>query len=133
MRHHRITRPAALSLALIALAAPAASAKIHNETVVGTSQAVAIGTPIRDETVLRPVQTAPIRDETILQPPATSAHPSPAHSVSGITWGDAAIGAGGLLGLILLGTTGAYAVAHHRRNRPDQLLTVSDTSRGGAR
>ncbi len=40
--------------------------------------------------------------------------PEPA-SAGGIDWADAGMGAGGLLGLTLLGAGGAFAVAHRRR------------------
>lgn len=44
-----------------------------------------------------------------------SAVPEPA-SAHGIDWGDAGIGAGGLLGLSLVGVGGAVALGHRRRS-----------------
>jgi hypothetical protein len=41
-------------------------------------------------------------------------HESPPQPSDSIDWGDAALGAGGLLGLILLGVGGALIVAHRR-------------------
>lgn len=41
--------------------------------------------------------------------------PEPAATSTGIDWGDASIGAGGLLGLTLLAAGGSYALVHRRR------------------
>jgi hypothetical protein len=43
-----------------------------------------------------------------------AAAPEPA-SAGGIDWADAGIGAGGLLGLTLIGAGGAFAITHRRR------------------
>ncbi len=40
---------------------------------------------------------------------------SEAASASGVDWGDAGIGAGGLLGLTLIGAGGAFAIVHRKR------------------
>jgi hypothetical protein len=47
----------------------------------------------------------------------------PAPTASGFDWGDAGIGAGGLLGLILLGIGGTAAVAH-RKATPRNTATT---------
>ena len=43
---------------------------------------------------------------------------------TGFDWGDAGIGAGGLLGLLLVALGGTAAVAHHRHARPRTPSTV---------
>ena len=50
--------------------------------------------------------------------------PAPVSSDGGIDWGDAAIVAGGLLGLIALGFAGAMAIVH-RRHRGPRTPTVA--------
>jgi len=109
MSNHRLTRSAALGLALAALAAPTASGQIRDETVVGTQQS--------------PPVTAQIRDETVVQaPPAAGSPPA-----DGIDSGEAAIAGLGLLAVITLGLGGAFAVSRHRRDRPQPMRNLTAT------
>ena len=122
-----------------------ASAQIRDETVVGTPQAAAATSQIRDEAVVQSPQTSstPIRDEAVVQSPrvaatltqirdetiAQSPQSAPAASLpsssNAINWTDAAIGAGGLLALLLLGAGSAYAVVHRRRSRPEHVRNLT--------
>ena len=148
MKSHRFTNTAALGLTLIAFAAPPASANIRDEAVVGASQPANAGkihqetvvqspqttsavSQIRDETVAVRPQPAPIRDETIVASPQASPASSSSRSASGVDWADVGIGGGGVLALILLGAGGAYAIAHHRRGRPDRMRNLTATGADG--
>lgn len=149
MTTHRFTRSAALGLALAAVAAPTASAQIHDETIVGARQPALVSsqihretvvlTPkvmsalsqIRDETVARASQPTPIRAETVVQSPQTSPAPVSSPSADGIDWADVGIGAGGVLALIALGAGGAYVVVRHRHEQPDQLRNLTVTGADG--
>ena len=149
MSNHRLTRSAALGLALAALAAPTASRQIRDETVVGTQQSPPATAQIRDETIVRasqrptapahtagqirdetvvgtqqsPPVTAQIRDETVVQaPPAAGSPPA-----DGIDSGEAAIAGLGLLAVITLGLGGAFAVSRHRRDRPQPMRNLTAT------
>lgn len=97
MVHRRLLRTAALGLALGALAAPPSA-----------SQQDLRGPDSRDPAPGRGTLTAP--DVTVVKVSA----PSPPRSGS-IDWADAAIGAGALLGLILLGAGVALIAVRRRR------------------
>ena len=96
-----VVRSAALGLALAALAAPAAGAQQDLRSPDARDAAQAAG---EDRGVSAP-------EVTVVKVPEAS----PANE--GLDWGDAGIGAGGLLGLMLLGLGGALALVHHRRRR----------------
>jgi hypothetical protein len=102
MNQSVVARSAALGLALAALAAPAAGAQQEDHPPQDLRSPDA-----RDAGEHRGDVSAP--EVTVVKVPQAS----PANE--GLDWGDAGIGAGGLLGLMLLGLGGALAVVHHRR------------------
>jgi hypothetical protein len=122
MRHQHLTRSAALALTLAALAAPTAAAQddlrspdardaARTSSLAGTTATSArdLRTPdARDAASGRGAFSAP--EVTVIKVPQAS--PSPA---GGIDWVDVGIGAGSLLGLILLGLASTIAVSHRRQ------------------
>lgn len=98
MNQHRLARSAALGLAVGALAAPAAPAQQQDLRSPDS----------RDAAAGRGTFNAP--DVTVVK----VTQPSPPSG--GIDWGDAGIGAGSLLGLILLGLGGALTVVQRRKH-----------------
>jgi hypothetical protein len=119
MNQSRLTRPAALGLALAALAAPTAGAQqdLRSPDARDAAQAA----EARQDQPAQDLRSPDARDAgegrgTFNAPEVTVVKvtdPSPASG--GLDWGDAGIGAGGLLGLILLGLGSALAVVHHRQ------------------
>jgi hypothetical protein len=142
MRHHRLTRSAALGLALVALAAPTAAAQSQNlrspdahdaavaaqvrqdlrspdtrDAAVAAQVRQDLRSPdARDATEGRTTFSAPEVTVVKLQQPSPSA-------AGGLDWGDAGIGAGTLLLLILLGST--LAVLHRRHGAPARRETAT--------
>jgi hypothetical protein len=119
MRNHRFTRTAALALALCAVAAPAAAAS-SLVPPPPSSIAASAGSAYQDlrSPDARDAARAAAEDrETfyISDPGTRGEEPSSVPS-DGLDWGDAGIGAGGLLGLILLGL-GSTLIVMHRRHR----------------
>jgi hypothetical protein len=117
MNRHRLARSAALGLALAALAASTASAKpVDLRSQMGTSSLAGTtsATPRQD---LRSPDT---RDYaagrgTFSAPEVTVVKVTePAPPSTGIDWGDTGIGAGGMLGLVLLALGSILAVVHRR-------------------
>lgn len=158
MNHRRLTRSAALGLALAALAAPTAAAQQDlrspdtRDAAEGYAppppSSIAAGTGSAYEDLRSPDTRdaaegyAPSPTSAIVSSPAQDLRspdsrdaaagrgtfnspevtvvkvpePSPAPSSGGgLDWGDAGIGAGGLLGLILLALGGTLAVMHRRQ------------------
>jgi hypothetical protein len=119
MNQSRLTRSAALGLALAAVAAPTAGAQqdLRSPDARDAAQAA----EARQDQPAQDLRSPDARDAgegrgTFNAPEVTVVKvtdPSPASG--GLDWGDAGIGAGGLLGLILLGLGGALAVVHHRQ------------------
>jgi hypothetical protein len=126
MSNHRFTRSATLALALCAMAAtPAAAAPQDHlpganppETADELGETQDFRSPdARDAAEGRGTWNSP--DVTVVRVAEPSTSPS-----DGFGWGDAGIGAGGLLGLILLGTGGALLVVHRRQgDRPQPATT----------
>ena len=119
MTHSRITRPAALGLALAALAAPTAVAQQDLRSADATDAARAAET--RQDQPAQDLRSSDARDAaegrgTFNAPEVTVIKvPEPASPNGGIDWGDAGIGAGGLLGLILLGLGSTLAVVYQKQ------------------
>jgi hypothetical protein len=123
-QHHRIATAAALALALAASIAPAASADPHPLTRAETAIA---NTPDRP-----PATPATCGDvcsghgygnvDVVALSPRVRPTPTAAPN-AGLDWGDAGVGAGGMLALILIGTGGALTVARRRSH------TVTPTPR----
>ena len=107
----RITRSTAVGLALAALAASTALADPHAADVHARAEAAQkqdLRSPdTRDAGEGRGTYTAP--NIMVVKVP------DPGPTDGGIDWADAGIGAGGLLGLMLLGLGGSLAVVHRRR------------------
>ena len=126
MSLHRITLFAALGLVFAALAAPASFAQqdLRNPDTRDAAEALSadVSSPGRD---LRNPDTREIADNggaspevTVVEVPVAS--PS---DQGGLDWGDAGIGAGGMLGLTLLAAAGALAVTH-RRSASERTATT---------
>lgn len=107
----RLTRSTAIGLALAALAAPTALADPHAADEHARAEAAQrqdLRSPdARDAAEGRGTYEAP--NVVIVKVP------EPVQAEGGIDWADAGIGAGGLLGLMLLGLGGSLAVVHRRQ------------------
>ena len=143
MNRHRLARSAALGLALAALAASTASAStVDLRSPMGTSSLAGTtsSAPRQDlrsadardaarsadarqgqsQQDLRSPDTRDLAEGrgTFSAPDVTVVKVAdPAPPSGGIDWGDAGIGAGGMLGLILLALGIILAVVHRRRKR----------------
>jgi hypothetical protein len=161
MRHHRLTRSAALGLALVAMTAPTAAAQSQDlrspdardstpaaQTNVGALDQArrhhrlrALGgqdlraPDTRDAAADRPVGHA-IDQERYVASHGTKAPTPPSADIlapapqvqstdPGFDWGDAGIGAGILLALILLGLGSTLAVVHRRHGAPAPRETAT--------
>ena len=106
----RLTHITAAGLALAALAAPGALADPHaadTHARHAAAQEQDLRSPdARDHSEGRGTYEAP--NVMIVKVP------EPVHAKGGIDWADVGIGAGGLLGLMLLGLGGSLAVVHRR-------------------
>jgi hypothetical protein len=104
--HHRITHAAAVALALTALVAPPALAMTAPASHGPCSEVCSNGGygPGSDVSSTNGNQSTRI--------PATVVGVAPGDS--GFNWGDAGIGAGAALGLILAATGGTLLLAHRR-------------------
>src|SRR4051812_9069873 len=108
MSQHRFTRSAALGLTLAAVAAPAAAAQqdLRSPDARDAAGTAAVGQPRQD------LRSPDGRDAaagrgTFNAPEVTVVRlEDPASQPGGLDWGDAGIGAGGMLGLVLLGLGG---------------------------
>jgi hypothetical protein len=142
MNRHRLARSAALGLALAALAASTASAKtVDLRSHAGTSSLAGMTSAaprqdLRSADARDAARSADARQgqprQDLRSPDAsdyaagrgTFSAPEvtvvkvtdPAPPGGGIHWGDAGIGAGGMLGLILLGLGISLAVVHRRQS-----------------
>jgi len=117
MNHRRITRSAALSLAIVALAAPAAGARPAQDVTQAAQPRQDLRLPdSRDAAAGRGSYNSP---EILV----VEAQPQPA-SPDGMDWADAGIGAGSLLGVSLIGLGGALAIVHRRHGAADAATTA---------
>lgn len=107
----RLTRSTAVGLALAAVAAPTALADPYAADMHASAEATQsqdLRSPdARDAVDGRGTHTAP--NVMIVKVP------EPAPPDGGIDWADAGIGAGGLLGLVLVAAGGSLAVVHRRQ------------------
>jgi hypothetical protein len=119
MNRRRLAHSAALGLALAALAASTASAntvdlrsRLGTSSLAGTTSAAPrqdLRSPdTRDYAEGRGTFSAP--EVTVVK----VTEPSPPGA--GLDWGDAGIGAGGMLGLIVLALGSSLAVVHRRQS-----------------
>lgn len=120
MFNHRLTRAAAIAVAIAAVAAPTASADDHWRTQPAPVQdlrnpdtrdvAEALRLDLRNPDTRDMAEAGGASPEvTVVEVPVAT--PSPE---SGLDWGDAGIGAGGMLGLALLAAAGILAVTHRK-------------------
>jgi hypothetical protein len=142
MNRHRLTRAAALGLALAAVAASTASAntvdlrsQMGTSSLAGTTSSAprqdlrsadardaARSAHARQGQPQQDLRSPDTRDlaagrGTFSAPEVTVVKVTePAPPSAGIDWGDTGIGAGSMLGLILLALGSTLAVIHHRRN-----------------
>ena len=142
MNRHRLTRSAALGLALAALAASTASAKpvdlrsqAGTSSLAGTTSAAprqdlrsadardaARSADARQGQPHQDLRSPDTRDQaegrdTFSAPEVTVVKVTePAPPSAGLDWGDAGIGAGGMLGLTLLALGSILAVVHRRHS-----------------
>jgi hypothetical protein len=119
MNRARLTRSTAVGLALAALAASPVAAQQDLRSADARDAAQAA--EARQDQRLQDLRSADARDAAegrgaFKAPEVTVVKVTEASPASGgLDWGDAGIGAGGLLALILLGLGGALAVVHHRQ------------------
>ena len=123
----RLTRSTAVGLALAALAAPTALADPHAADMHARAEAAQKQDLRSPDT--RDAATRAETKQDLRSPDARDAGEGrgtytapnvmivkvPVQADSGIDWADAGIGAGGLLGLMLLGLGGSLAVGHRRQ------------------
>ena len=110
MSLHRITVVAALGLVFAALAAPAALAQqdLRNPDTRDLAEAATLDLRNPDtREVAEAGGTSP--EVTVVKVPVATGAES-----GGLDWGDAGIGAGAMLGLVLLAAAGILAVSHRR-------------------
>ena len=124
MSHRLLTHTAAVGLAVAAVAAPVAVAQqdLRSPDAVDAASAVTqrahnqqtqdLRSPdARDTAAGRGTFTAPrVTVVKVAQPSQTTG--------GGFDWGDAGIGAGGVLALVLIAVGGALMVTHRRRGGP---------------
>jgi hypothetical protein len=119
MNRARLTRFTAVGLALAALVAPTAGAQ--QDLRGADARDAAQAAEARQDQRLQDLRSGDARDAaegrgTFNAPEVTVVKVTEAAPArGGLDWGDAGIGAGGLLGLMLLGLGGALAVVHHRQ------------------
>jgi len=128
MTKSRITTSAALGLALAVLAVPTAGAYAQQDLRSPDAQDAGGGTAVAPApgTDLRSPDARDVANGrgTFSAPEVTVVRVTePSTDGGGLDWADAGIGAGALLGLILVGVGGTFAVVHRRhttaaRRRP---------------
>ena len=134
MHHHRLTRIATLALAIGALAAPTAIAQQDLRSPDAIDAAQQTRQNPRSPNAIDAAGTAEAQQDK-RSPDARDAAegrgayntpqvvfvkaPHPAHT-GGLDWADAGIGAGALLGLLLLGLGCGLLVIHRRHAPPAQ-------------
>ena len=130
MHPRRITRSAALGLTLAAFAAPVAGAapadlRSPDARDAARTAEAATGGPrqdlrspdARDLAAGRGTFSAP--EVMVVKVSEPSSPPS-----GGLDWADAGIGAGGMLGLVLVGAGGALLIARRTHDRPAHRRTA---------
>jgi hypothetical protein len=103
MSSHRITRTAGVALSIAALAAPSALASTPQTLASPDAQDAAAG---------RGTFSAP--EVTVIKVPEVATDNG---NAGGIQWTDAGIGAGGMLGIVVLAGGTAALVTHRPRRR----------------
>ena len=120
MSHRVLTHTAALGLAVAAVAAPVAAAQqdLRSPDAADTARIAALrqtqdlrSPDARDTAAGRGTFTAP-------RVTVVKVTQSPQATGGGCDWGDAGIGAGGVIALVLVGVGGSLMVTHRRRGGP---------------
>lgn len=120
MKLHRLTRSAALGLTVVALAAPAAGARPADLRSPDARDAARAAQTQQDQP-RQDLRSPDTRDHavdrgTFNAPEVTVVRVTePAPSGGGLDWADAGLGAGGMLGLVLLALASIVAIVHHRK------------------
>jgi hypothetical protein len=121
MKVHRLTRSAALGLTVATLAAPAAGARPADYRSPDTRDA-AKAAVIEQDRPRQDLRTPDARDHaanrgTFSAPEVTVVKiADPASATRGrLDWADAGLGAGGMLGLVLVAVASVVAVVHRRK------------------
>lgn len=138
MFRSRFTRSASIALAVTALGASTAGAQpadlrtpdaidagtpvVETMKDLRTPDAVDAGTPATTTAGATDLRTPDAVDHglgrgTFSAPDVTVVKVVDPSPTTGLDWGDAGIGAGGLLGLILVGLGGTLVVSHRRHSR----------------
>jgi hypothetical protein len=121
MSHRHLIHTAALGLAVAAIAAPVAAAgpvDLRSPDAVDAARSAAVSNAqdlrspdTRDSAAGRGTFTAPhVTVVRVAQPSQVTG--------GGFDWGDAGIGAGGVLALVLIGVGGSLMVTHRRHRGP---------------
>ena len=132
MNHHRLTRIATLALAIGALSAPTAIAQQDLRSPDAIDAAQRTGQDLRSPDAIDAAGTAEAQQDKRSPDARDAADGRGAYNTpqvvfvkapraaptGGLHWVDAGIGAGALLGLILLGLGGVLLVVHRRHARP---------------
>lgn len=118
---HRLPEQLTAALAVVALAAPASAGAYHKQSNQDLrnpdSRSAAIEAQKRSYQDLRnpDARSAAIEAQQVEQV-AQAPPPADTRSTTGFDWGDAAIGAGAALGLLMIAMSVMFGVGH-RRNR----------------
>ncbi|HEY1276953.1 MAG TPA: hypothetical protein VGF25_18755 [Thermoleophilaceae bacterium] len=116
MNRTRITRSAALGLALTALAAPTAVAQQQDLRSPDARDAAAAAEAQQRQDLRSPDTRDAAQGRGTFSAPEVTVVKMPESSPQGggLDWGDAGIGAAGMLGLVLLAIGGTLAIVHRR-------------------
>jgi hypothetical protein len=108
----------ALAVVAVGLAAPATSlGYVDHRSPDAIDSGVQAQKAEQMQNELRKLEAPDAQDNSFVRSPApTVAEPTIVASSSGFDWGDAGIGAGAVLGLLLIGLSVTFTVVH-RRNR----------------
>jgi hypothetical protein len=129
MNRFRLTRSAALGLTLAVLAAPTAAAQ--EDLRSPDARDAARAAELRQDERLQDLRSPDARDAaegrgSFNAPDVTVVKVSePTSSGGGIDWADAGIGAGGLLGLILLAVGSTLAITRRRPSVPGRQTATT--------
>jgi hypothetical protein len=122
MTHHRLTRIATVTLTIATVAAPTAMARQDLRSPDAKDARAAV-TQSRHAQPTQDLRSSDARDAadgrgTFSAPDVTVvkiARPAAAPASGGLDWGDAGIGAGAVLGLLLVALGGVLGVIHRRQ------------------
>ena len=123
MNPQRLIRSAAVGLTVVMLAAPVAGA-VPADLRGPDAQDAAKAAAIQKDRPRQDLRTPDARDQaagrgTFTAPQVTVvkvSEPAQAAGGAGLDWADAGLGAGGMLGLVLVAVAGVLAVAHRRKS-----------------